>query len=155
MAQKEITSVICPKCGQTEKLQSVRYTIFNAKFGLTNEFSVLAENARDVAPCAYCLEESTWSEWRAANGFSNTPQSSGACFIATATYNDYNHPNVLIFRRFRDDVLISNSLGKMLVSLYYRVGPILSIPVTKFALIKKMSKRILDFVAKIWNNYKR
>jgi len=47
----------------------------------------------------------------------------GGCFIATATYGDYDHPNVQILRGFRDQYLSTNCLGKMIVSLYYRHSP--------------------------------
>ena len=34
------------------------------------------------------------------------------CYIATLVYGDYEHPKVKILRRFRDDFLLTNYLGK-------------------------------------------
>lgn len=44
------------------------------------------------------------------------------CYIVTAVYNE-NAPEVEIFRRFRDEVLLSMILGKIMVSLYYLISP--------------------------------
>jgi len=48
------------------------------------------------------------------------------CFIATACYGSAEHPDVITLRAFRDDVLLEHRLGKLLVSIYYEVGPLLA-----------------------------
>jgi len=50
----------------------------------------------------------------------------GTCFIATAV-EDYCEPTTLpSLRRFRDDVLLQNSAGRVFVKVYYRIGPSLA-----------------------------
>lgn len=44
------------------------------------------------------------------------------CFIATAVYG-LDAPETTRLRRFRDEALIGNPLGKMLVALYYGISP--------------------------------
>ena len=51
---------------------------------------------------------------------------SGGCFIATAIYKDYEHPRVQLLREFRDQYLLTNSLGRMFVDMYYRWSPALA-----------------------------
>jgi len=45
------------------------------------------------------------------------------CFIAEAAFGSYLHPHVQVLRRFRDDYLITNSIGRTFVEFYYRHSP--------------------------------
>lgn len=49
--------------------------------------------------------------------------SKGACYIATMTYGDYDHPQVMVLRKFRDEVLDKSTLGKWFIKTYYRYSP--------------------------------
>lgn len=45
------------------------------------------------------------------------------CFVATACYGDYDAREVLVLRRYRDNVLQQTKTGRLLVRLYYYVSP--------------------------------
>ncbi|EGQ61868.1 cold-shock DNA-binding domain-containing protein [Acidithiobacillus sp. GGI-221] len=47
----------------------------------------------------------------------------GWCFIATAVYGDYNSPEVITLRNFRDKVMERYVLGRLLITMYYHVSP--------------------------------
>ena len=49
--------------------------------------------------------------------------SSSHCFIATAAYGSYLHPQVQLLRNFRDEYLLTNTAGRAFVTSYYRNSP--------------------------------
>ncbi len=54
------------------------------------------------------------------------PQVSGqkrGCYIATACYGDYDHPDVRVLRRFRDARLLPSPAGRLFVRCYYFLSP--------------------------------
>ena len=51
--------------------------------------------------------------------------SSGGCYIATAVYGSYDCPEVWVLRRYRDNRLQRNALGRLFVKVYYAVSPTL------------------------------
>lgn len=48
---------------------------------------------------------------------------SEGCYIATAVYGSYNAKEVLVLRRFRDEVLQHHFIGKCFVKVYYLFSP--------------------------------
>ncbi|MEO5495017.1 MAG: CFI-box-CTERM domain-containing protein [Sphingomonas sp.] len=62
-----------------------------------------------------------------------------ACFVVTATMGDYDHPKVRLMRRFRDEWLDQKPIGRWIIVLYYRVGPLAASFISKNPLLKKHS----------------
>lgn len=69
------------------------------------------------------------------------------CFIATATYGNYNHPKVILFANFRDRILSKSAIGRHSIKIYYLTSPHFSKLISRFALLKKISKAVLDGIA--------
>lgn len=63
------------------------------------------------------------------------------CFIATAVYGDYDAPEVMILRHFRDEKLLSNQVGKQFVKMYYRYSP----PIADYLQSKPKLAKIVRF----------
>ena len=59
-----------------------------------------------------------YARYREAGG-----SAQGFCFIATAAYGDYNHPQVRVLRRFRDQVLARSAFGRAFIRAYYAASP--------------------------------
>jgi len=45
------------------------------------------------------------------------------CYIATMAYGDYNHPQVIRLRKYRDEHLRTNFAGKLFITFYYIISP--------------------------------
>jgi hypothetical protein len=65
------------------------------------------------------LAEDLWERYKRAGGQSD----GGYCFVATAAYGSYDHPQVRILRAFRDQVLAHSSWGRRFISTYYQMSP--------------------------------
>lgn len=81
-------------------------------------------------------------------GTSSSPISSGGggggCFIATAAYGTSFQNRMLVLYRFRDEYLLRNSLGKVVVSLYYRVSPPISNVIKRHASLRFLTRCLLN-----------
>jgi hypothetical protein len=51
--------------------------------------------------------------------------SGGGCYIATMAYGDYDHPQVIKLRKFRDETLSKSYLGQLFIKTYYKYSPTL------------------------------
>jgi len=52
-----------------------------------------------------------------------TPTSPSGCYIATMVYGSYSAPEVLVLRKFRDEVLQRSWIGRAFIKLYYKYSP--------------------------------
>jgi hypothetical protein len=68
------------------------------------------------------------------------------CYVATMAYGDYNHPQVLTLRRFRDDVLLKSIFGRLFVKIYYYVSP-------KLVRLLRDSETVNTFIRKILDRF--
>jgi hypothetical protein len=87
----------------------------------------------------------------------NKPKS--GCFIATAVYNDYNHSNVILLRKFRDEYLSQKVWGIKFISKYYIYSPRFAKVIERNFILKRLVLIFvilpLTFIVKIFFfNYK-
>ena len=71
------------------------------------------------------------------------------CYIATMVYGDYDHPQVLVLREFRDNKLRKTLFGETFISLYYQISPQLVIMLKGHVRANAIIKRILNKVVKL------
>lgn len=70
-------------------------------------------------------------------------KSSAACFIATAAYGSGDAWQVRALRRWRDEALLSNRPGTVLVKLYYRWSPPAARTVSKSQVMRSLVRTVL------------
>lgn len=94
------------------------------------------------------IQEEVTAEKNLAEDANSSKNKKEGCYIATAIYGSYNSPEVLILRQFRDQTLQKYILGRLFISTYYFVSPMLSKTVRKN---KLLNASISFFLAKIVN----
>jgi len=75
--------------------------------------------------------------------------SSSGCYIATMVYGHYDHPQVLILRDFRDEILGKYYLGRGFIKLYYIISPQLVKLFNEHGPTNRFIRNILDNLIKI------
>lgn len=65
------------------------------------------------------------------------------CFIATAAYGSYLHPQVQLLRNFRDEYLLTNAPGRAFVTFYYRLSPPLADFIARYPVLRGAARLAL------------
>ena len=115
-------------------LNSMRYlrqtyrAVFNSNKDFYEHIEGIVKSARDTPV----------SPSRSSYPQSSSPQSSsgGGCFVATAVFNDPNHPVVASLQLFRDNWLLTWRWGRSFVHWYYRHGPALAVVVRQIPMLR-------------------
>lgn len=75
---------------------------------------------------------------------------SGGCYIATMVYGDYDHPQVMVLRNFRDTYLAKRDWGKRFIRFYYKHSPGWVERLKNHKRINQAIKLILDSFVSFW-----
>lgn len=78
------------------------------------------------------------------------PPKSGGCYIATMVYGDYDHPQVMALRNFRDTYLAKRDWGKRFIRFYYKHSPGWVERLKNHKRINQAIKLILDSFVSFW-----
>ena len=74
-----------------------------------------------------------------------------SCFIATAAYDSPPDPHVKILRKFRDTYLLTNTLGRGFVRIYYSYSPAVADYISKHDTIKAITRfTLLPIIGLSW-----
>jgi len=79
----------------------------------------------------------------------------GGCFIATAAIGNQHHPVLYLLRAFRDYSLGDTTTGRLIIRLYYALGPFLSVFIRRQRLLRAMTYRWIVFPMATWVSRKK
>ena len=78
------------------------------------------------------------------------PSSSGGCYIATMAYGDYDHPQVMVLRQFRDSYLSKRDWGKKFINFYYANSPRWVEGLKNHKHINALIRKVLNSFVYLW-----
>lgn len=84
------------------------------------------------------------------NSINSQLNPSGGCYIATMAYGDYDHPQVMVLRQFRDSYLSKHDWGKKFINFYYANSPRWVETLKDHKYINSLIRRILDSFVYFW-----
>lgn len=96
-----------------------------------------------------------WKDVRAAQAKSTAKQvgktistATDGCYIATMAYGNYDHPQVIELRNFRDQFLSKSVLGRSFIRFYYKYSPFLVEKLRDNPKTNKIIRKLLDQLIK-------
>ncbi len=118
----------------------IRYSLNFIENDITKSVDIISESF--YVPD---LEKFLTSHWTKKTPVIPEEKEERGCFIATACYGDYDHPNVQVLRQFRDNVMSKSRVGKALISVYYKISPSIAKLIEKNNILKIVIRLILIY----------
>lgn len=84
------------------------------------------------------------------NSINSQLNPSGGCYIATMAYGNYDHPQVMVLRHFRDSYLSKREWGQKFISFYYANSPRWVETLKGHKRINSLIRKILDSFVYLW-----
>jgi len=85
---------------------------------------------------------------RVSQAINENKKKSEGCYIATMAYGDYDHPQVIKLREFRDEILSKTKLGRWFIKFYYHHSPTLVKRLNGKPAINKITRNVLNLFIK-------
>lgn len=80
-------------------------------------------------------------------------KSGATCFVASVAYGDPNHSDVMLLRKFRDEVLVNSSVGRIFIDWYWRTGPHLARVIGHSQRMKACSRWLIGCLVYLLRKY--
>ncbi len=154
----DINIITCVKCLDTES-----HFLEPCKNCESNQ--ILISNSGDFNNKAYCSNCKTiyhklrWickkcgcdnplfgakiSHWVEIETLKGPQSNSNQCFIATACYEDCNSPEVIVLRKYRDEILSNTESGRKFIYIYYIISPKVAGIIRKSKFLRNMIKHFI------------
>jgi len=86
--------------------------------------------------------------WPSGAGFKSATalgkKSDSSCFVATVVYGDPQCEELRVLRQFRDEILTKSVAGRLFISTYYALGPMLAKRIESLPTVRSFTKKLLD-----------
>ncbi|MFT5729012.1 MAG: putative delta-60 repeat protein [Desulforhopalus sp.] len=122
------TGSIFPSSDSTGSIFPDSITFFIVRLGNTDDGEGEGQYTTEISNMTpgtryYLRAYAVLSNGEVIYGNEYTLTTEDSCFIATAAYGSILEKHVVLLRQFRDDYLLTNSIGQRFVALYYHFSP--------------------------------
>jgi len=90
---------------------------------------------------------------RSTSSSTTTTTSSSGCYIATMVYGEYDAPEVIVLRKYRDEILLSSVLGQTFVKFYYHLSPWFVRKTKNMNVVIKIIRKTLNLLVNYIENH--
>lgn len=123
---------ICNHCGTKHIITVEDQRIIQSTIDLQDDVSRLLEKcktdperAKKYAQRILEIDSNNIEARQILESYTNSPQNTGGCYVATAVYGSYDCPQVWTLRRYRDYTLAETWYGRAFIRTYYAISPML------------------------------
>ena len=115
---------------------------------------IILEKKGSLRLCEFLIQyESLVQQWMDSENGSRAilrdiNKDDGHCYIATMVYGDYNHPDVVHLRKFRDNKINKYKSGRIFIRYYYKYSPFLVKNMKNSNLVNKLLKVFIDLIVR-------
>ena len=124
------------------------YLHFREDFLKLRDFKMSKDTELKYSQNLKIIEDNTSTYFRNVLGNQESllgkQESEDGCYIATMVYGDYDNPQVLILRDFRDHFLNHYKLGKIFIKFYYKYSPKWVDIMKNWSVINVIIKKVLN-----------
>lgn len=120
-------------------------TLRKSQSAASSQLKKAIEQKEDFRQCYEGLKRQS-EEYTKAENTKAEKRLSGkqeGCFVATACYEDYDHPVVMELRRFRDECLEASMAGQTFVRWYYQWSPAFARLVARSRILKVLARVLI------------
>jgi hypothetical protein len=139
----------------TEKLAAMaeKYSFRKHKSFALDDFDVITEVKRYL-DMGHMVIVAAWGKEERIDIYlqpkvTGPSKTDGGCFIATAAFDSPSAPEIAIFYRFRDEILVRSRLGTMFVHLYYFSSPSLAKIVKRSYYLRTLVRQTLRPISRM------
>lgn len=126
-----------------EKAMELGYDEFEIRQRLAKQYAALGKKQKALEHYRWLSSEVKEEYKPAIEAEIAKIEAKKGCFIATATYDSPQAPQVLVFRSFRDNVLLHSTLGEKFVDSYYLLSPPFAKLISKSAILRSIVRNLL------------
>lgn len=137
----EVNRIVCSVC-YTQNFTNHKYCKHCGKELSLNDERINSTEKVDLFACPSCKNLSPKDSKYCPHCKKPINFQNQGCFIATACYGDYDAPEVIVLRKYRDEILQQTIGGRIFIKMYYSISPTFAKVIQHSSYLKHIIRQI-------------